>query len=133
MDERTAATGGTRPSLMKESFLVRLPMMRFFSSLRALSCTSESGDVSRVRRSEWAPVVEGDDEREAETEAEAEEGIVVVGVVVVSVKEAIRVSCKWAPPGLRGKSARGERKREINGELWEKMRLERGREKVSLS
>lgn len=60
-------------------------MMRFLSSLRALSWTSESGDVSRVRRSEWAPLVE---EAEAETEGEA-----AVGIVVVSLEEPIRVTC----------------------------------------
>lgn len=79
-----AATGGTKPSLMKESFLVRLPMMRFLSSLRALSWTSDSDEVSRVRRSEWAPLVvvvveeaEAETETETEAETEAEEGIVV--------------------------------------------------------
>lgn len=51
-----AATAGTKPSLTKETFFVRLPMIRFLSSLRALSWTSESGEFSRVKRSELAPV-----------------------------------------------------------------------------
>lgn len=68
--------------------------MRFLSSLRALSWTSDSDEVSRVRRSEWGPLVvveeaeaETETETEAETEAEAEEGI------VVSPKKTIPVSC----------------------------------------
>jgi hypothetical protein len=46
-----AATAGTAPSLRKESFLVRLPMIWFLTSLSALSLTSGSVEPSRTNRS----------------------------------------------------------------------------------
>lgn len=83
LEARISTTAGTKPSLIKESFLVRFPMIRFLSSLRALSWTSLSDEVSRAWRSEWvrlvAVVVEEADaegDGDGDGEAEAEVGIV---------------------------------------------------------
>lgn len=73
-----------------------------------MSWTSDSDEVSRVRRSEWAPlVVVVVEEAEAETEAEteAEEGI------VVSLKKTIPVSCN----GHQSSAEERAREREKNG------------------
>lgn len=91
-----------------------MPMIRFLSSLRALSWTSDSDEVSRVRRSEWAPLVvvvveeaeaEAETETETEAETEAEEGI------VVSLKKTIPVSCN----GHQSSAEERAREREKNG------------------
>lgn len=52
--DSAAATAGTAPSLRKESFLVRLPMIWFLTSLSALSFTSGSVETSRSNRSDEA-------------------------------------------------------------------------------
>lgn len=71
---RAQETAGTAPSLRKKSFLVRLPMIWFLSSLRALSLISESAEPIRTMRSDearrWL------DEAEADAEGEAGVGMV---------------------------------------------------------
>jgi hypothetical protein len=52
--DSAAATAGTAPSLRKESFLVRLPMIWFLTSLSALSFTSGSVEPSRTNKSDGA-------------------------------------------------------------------------------
>lgn len=86
-EARILATAGTKPSLMKESFLVRLPMMRFLRSRRALTWTWASGEERRGRRSEWWRAVAGESEGGAGAEAEAEVGIVSQKPVDCHVKE----------------------------------------------
>lgn len=81
LEATISATAGTKPSLIYKSFLVRLPMIRFLSSLRALSWTSPSDEMSRAWRSEWfrpaaMAIEEADAEAVAEGEAEADVGIV---------------------------------------------------------
>lgn len=106
LEARISATAGTKPSLIKESFLVRFPMIRFLSSLRALSWTSLSDEVSRAWRSEWVRVVAvAVEEADAEGDGEADEAEAEVGIVSLKPRGSHVITSERASD-LHGKSYR---------------------------